>query len=189
MTLKSLSLLDIILIITFSLFGDYLPSDLVLPKVYTPTITEKSVLQTTDPKKTYVVSKVVDGDTIVITDGMSSQRVRLIGIDTPETVDPRRPVECFGKEASEKMKELILGKKVNLISDPTQGEKDKYQRLLRYVYLEDGLFINQTMIEKGFAFEYTYKTPYKYQKEFKDAEVKARNGGVGLWGNEACPNE
>lgn len=102
------------------------------------------------------------------------ETIRLIGIDTPETVDPRKPVQCFGGEASNKAKELLSGKKVRIEKDSTQGDRDKYGRLLTYIYREDGLFFNKYMIEQGYAYEYTYDTPYKYQAEFKEAEKYAR---------------
>jgi len=129
------------------------------------------------------VLRVIDGDTIEIED---LGKVRLIGIDTPETVDPRKPVQCFGKEASGKAKEMLLGKKVHLESDPTQGDKDKYNRALRYVFLEDGTNFNKWMIENGYAHEYTYNIPYKYQREFKDAEKSARDNNRGLWASDTC---
>lgn len=135
----------------------------------------------------YTVSSVIDGDTIqVVIDG-KKETLRLIGIDTPETVDPRKPVQCFGKEASAKAKSLLSGKSVGLESDPTQGERDKYQRLLRYVFLEDGTNFNKLMISEGYAHEYTYNTPYKYQSEFKQAQKEAETSNVGLWADDACP--
>jgi len=129
------------------------------------------------------VLRVIDGDMIEAED---LGKVRLIGIDTPETVDPRKPVQCFGKEASGKAKEMLLGKKVHLESDPTQGDKDKYNRALRYVFLEDGTNFNKWMIENGYAHEYTYNIPYKYQREFKDAEKSARDNNRGLWASDTC---
>ncbi len=134
------------------------------------------------------VVKVVDGDTIDVLLNGKDVRIRLIGIDTPETVDPRKPIQCFGREASEKMHSLVDGKNVYLESDPTQSNRDKYKRLLRYVYLEDGSFVNKLMVEQGFAHEYTYNIPYKYQAEFKQAEEGARSKGLGLWGNNVCAN-
>lgn len=134
----------------------------------------------------YDVIKVVDGDTIVVDLGGERITLRLIGIDTPETVDPRKPVQCFGIEASNKAKELLGGKKVKLEDDPSQGDKDTYDRLLRYIYLEDGTFFNELMIKEGYAFEYTYDTPYKYQEQFKEAENHARTNKLGLWANETC---
>ncbi len=99
----------------------------------------------------YSVIKVVDGDTVDVSMGGVTERIRLIGINTPETVDPRKPVECFGVEASNKAKALLTGKKVSLESDSTQGELDKYNRLLRYVFLEDGATFNILMIKEGYA--------------------------------------
>ncbi len=136
-------------------------------------------------ENTYTVSKVVDGDTIEVLINGQKEKIRLIGVNTPETVDPRKKVECFGKEASSFLKNLLSGKKVSLVSDESQGEKDKYGRLLRYVYL-DGLFVNKEIIEKGFGYEYTYHLPYKYQKDFKEAQQKAKDNSLGLWKDGVC---
>ncbi|MCX7955681.1 MAG: thermonuclease family protein [Patescibacteria group bacterium] len=134
----------------------------------------------------YLISKVVDGDTIEIEIDGKIQRIRVIGINTPEVIDPRKPVECFGKEASEKAKELLSGKKVRLEKDPTQGDIDKYARLLRYVFLEDGTDFGLTMIKEGYAYEYTYKIPYKYQQQYKQAQKEAEKNKKGLWADNAC---
>ena len=134
----------------------------------------------------YSVVKVVDGDTIKVDINGNIEKLRLIGLDTPETVDPRKPVQCFGVEASNKAKELLQGKKVKLENDASQGERDKYNRLLRYVYLEDGTFFNKLMIESGYGHEYTYNIPYKYQKEFMEAETYARENNLGLWHPDVC---
>lgn len=137
-------------------------------------------------KELYSVAKVVDGDTLDVSIAGKTERIRLIGINTPETVDPRKPVECFGKEASNKAKELLEGKRVFLEADPSQGERDKYDRLLRYVFLEDGQSFNKLMISEGYAYEYTYDTPYKYQAEYKAAQREAEQGKHGLWADGAC---
>ena len=134
----------------------------------------------------YCVTRVVDGDTIDLYMDGKSIRVRLLGINTPETVDPRRPVECFGEEASKKAKEILMGKYVSVEADPSQGEYDKYGRMLLYVYLPDGTFFNKMMIEVGYAHEYTYRYPYKYQQDFKVAERDARLHERGLWAAGAC---
>lgn len=149
-------------------------------------LTEKSG---TPEVKSYSVVKVVDGDTISVNIDGTAETIRLIGINTPETVDPRKPVECFGIEASNMAKELLTNKKVILEGDPTQGERDKYSRLLRYVWLEDGIFFNKKMISDGYANEYTYNIPYKYQIEFKQAEAEARMAKRGLWADDACLKE
>jgi len=118
-------------------------------------VTNSVPVSTPTNSKTYDVVKVVDGDTIDVSINGKTERIRLIGINTPETVDPRKPVECFGKEASDKAKTLLGGMKVYLESDITQGELDKYSRLLRYVFLENGTNFNLLMIKEGYAYEYT----------------------------------
>ena len=134
----------------------------------------------------FKVVKVVDGDTIDVEIDGKIERLRLIGIDTPETVDPRKPVQCFGIEASKAAKELLFGKFVSLENDESQGERDKYKRLLRYVFLPDGTNFNLYMIAEGYAHEYTYDEPYKYQADFKQAEIDARNQNKGLWSPTTC---
>ena len=129
------------------------------------------------------VVRVIDGDTIVVEINGAQERIRLIGVNTPETVDSRKQVECFGKEASAFVKNLLSGKSVRLESDTTQGDRDKYGRLLHYVFLEDGTLLNKTIIIEGYGHEYTYRTPYRYQAEFKTAERTAREEKRGLWGD------
>lgn len=140
--------------------------------------------------KTNVIAKVirvVDGDTTEVSLNGKKETVRLIGIDAPETVDLRESVQCFGKEASNKAKELLYGKTITLESDLTQGNRDKYQRLLRYAILEDGTNFSKLMISEGFAHEYTYQSnPYKYQLEFIQAEKNARENKKGLWADGVC---
>lgn len=134
----------------------------------------------------YNVTKVTDGDTIHVLIEGQDEKVRLIGINTPETVDPRKSVECFGKEASERMKEIAQGKIVRLEYDESQSLRDAYGRLLAYVYLEDGQMINRKMIAEGYAYEYTYLTPYKYQREFRELQNVARTSNRGLWAPDTC---
>jgi micrococcal nuclease len=138
----------------------------------------------------YKVQRVIDGDTISVSINGKNETLRLIGMDTPETVDPRKPVQCFGREASAKAKEILTGKMVRLEDDRTQSNRDKYQRLLRYVFLEDGTFFNKLMIEEGYAHEYTYQSnPYKYQAEFMEAEKQARENNRGLWSPDSCDGD
>lgn len=134
----------------------------------------------------YRVIKVIDGDTIQVDINGKTETLRLIGIDAPETGDPRSLVSCFGNEATNKAKEILNGKSVYLEADPTQGERDKYNRLLWYVFLENGTNFNNLMISQGFAHEYTYRVPYKYQAEFKQAERQAREKKLGLWADDVC---
>jgi micrococcal nuclease len=135
----------------------------------------------------YSVVKVVDGDTIDVDIDGQVKRVRIIGINTPEVVDLRREVECFGKQASEKAKNILQKKKVRLEKDPTQGEADKYGRLLRFVFLEDGTDFGLLMIKEGYAYEYTYNLPYKYQQQYKNAQKEAQENKKGLWEDNICP--
>ncbi len=131
----------------------------------------------------FLVTKVVDGDTFEIDAGGEKLKVRLIGIDTPETVDPRRPVGCFGKSASEETKRLIEGRQIILTKDIS--ETDKYDRLLRYAFLplSDGqnLFINDYLVRQGFANSYDYPPDVKYSSRFAQAEKEARENLRGLW--------
>ena len=146
-----------------------------------------SVIQTNSQYEYYSVSSIVDGDTIKVNMNGMVVTLRLIGMDTPETVDPRKLVQCFGKEASNKAKGLLIGKKVRIEKDFTQGELDKYGRTLAYIYREDGLFYNKYMIEQGYAHEYTYNSnPYKYQTEFKAAQKSAQENQRGLWSPDTC---
>jgi micrococcal nuclease len=147
--------------------------------------------KTVDAKNLYMVTKVVDGDTIYVEDSSEEKfTVRLLGIDTPELKDPRKPVQCFAQEASLRTKDLLEGKEVYLESDSTQEDVDKYGRSLRYVYRkEDNNFINLELIQEGYAFEYTYDKPYLYQEEFKEAERLARENKEGLWAENTCNGE
>lgn len=140
--------------------------------------------QTTATTSAYV-QRVVDGDTIRVVIASEEATVRLIGIDTPESVDPRRPVECLGKEASNRLKELIENKFVRLEGDSSQQDRDRYNRLLRYVFL-DSVHINKQLIVEGFANEYTYDLPYIYQHEFKIAQKEAEASRRGLWNPQLC---
>ncbi len=127
----------------------------------------------------YKVIKVIDGDTLELE---SIGKVRLIGVDTPETVDPRKEVECFGKEASEYTKTILLNNYITIEYDNTQDKEDKYGRDLVYIF-KDNINFNLELIQKGYAYEYTYKVPYKYQREFKDAQSKAKETKQGIWGD------
>jgi len=127
------------------------------------------------------VRRVVDGDTLVLE---NKERVRLIGVDTPETKHPRRPVEYYGKEASAFTKRMVQGKRVRLEFDQANahiGHKDKYRRTLAYVFLEDGTSLNAEIIKQGYGFAYT-RFPFKYMDEFRRYEREAREQGRGLWG-------
>ena len=128
----------------------------------------------------YTVARDIDGDTIdVKTSTGAIQRVRLIGVDTPETHDPRKTVQCFGQVAAAYTKTQLEGKLVRLVADPEDSDKDKYGRLLRYVYLGDALF-NQQLIAQGYGFAYVV-FPYQKIDDFRKSEREARVANRGLW--------
>ena len=126
------------------------------------------------------VTKVIDGDTIVVEIDDELFKVRLIGVDTPETVHPFQPVEEFGKQASDYVKGLLNNQTITLDFD--ENKMDKYNRLLAYIYLGD-VFINADLIQNGYGYAYT-RFPFKYLNEFIQYEQYARENGLGLWANE-----
>jgi micrococcal nuclease len=119
--------------------------------------------------------RVIDGDTIELDGG---ERVRLIGVDTPETVDPRRPVQYFGHEASAFTRRMAEGKDVRMEQD--RDRRDQYGRTLAYVYLPDGTFLNAEIIRQGYGHAYT-RFPFRYERQFVALEREARENGRGLW--------
>lgn len=157
----------------------------VLGEEVTPDIAKASATASATmsaPTLTFTVSRVVDGDTIVLNSG---ETVRLIGIDTPETVDPRRPVGCYGKEASNFTKSLLTGNQVRLEKDIS--ETDKYGRLLRLIYVQTQsgeIFVNDYLVRQGFAQAKTWPPDVKYQQQFLSAEHEAKANNRGLW--QAC---
>lgn len=139
----------------------------------------------TEVPETYQVVAVVDGDTIKVDYHGKTTSVRLIGVNTPETVDPRKDVECFGEEASQFLRSLLEGKAVRLEPDISQSDRDKYDRLLRYIYL-DGEDVSLTIIQNGYGYEYTYNVPYQKQARYRAAQTEAENGKRGLWADGVC---
>jgi endonuclease YncB( thermonuclease family) len=131
------------------------------------------VLTTTGP--VFQVVRVIDGDTLLLSTG---ERVRLIGVDTPELYHPLKPVQYFAKEASQFTRKMAEGKRVRLEYD--WRRLDRYNRLLAYVYLEDGTFLNAEIIRQGYGFAYT-KYHFKYREEFRQYEREARENKRGLW--------
>ncbi len=131
-----------------------------------------------------VVERIVDGDTIIVEVAGRRERVRLIGIDTPESVDENRPVQCYGHEASAHLAELLPpGTPVTLVLD--DEPRDRYDRLLAYVIRsDDQLFVNLHMLEEGYAGPLTIAPNDHYANRFEAAAAEARADGRGLWG--AC---
>lgn len=124
---------------------------------------------------------VSDGDTLRVRVDGSSERVRLLGIDAPESVHPNTPRQCFGKEASSRMQSLAQSKQVRLVADPSQGDRDRYGRLLRYVELPDGTDVGLALVSGGFAQERTYDGAYARQGRYRAAQASAKSANVGLW--------
>jgi micrococcal nuclease len=134
------------------------------------------------------IVRVVDGDTVRVQLGGREETVRLIGIDTPETVDPRSPVECFGEQASARTKALLpAGTGVRLVADVEP--RDRYDRLLAYVYRDDGTFVNLALVADGFASVLTYPPNVAHESEFTAAAAEARDEGRGLWGACGGPDD
>lgn len=125
------------------------------------------------------VARAIDGDTIELEDG---RRVRYIGIDTPETVHPKKSVQCFGPQASERNHALVDGAIVRLVKDIE--DTDRYGRLLRYIYLSDGTFVNLSLVSDGFARSYVWPPNIAHTQEFQAAQESAQSTHLGLWG--AC---
>jgi micrococcal nuclease len=130
---------------------------------------------------TATATRVVDGDTIVVSISGRQEKVRLIGVDTPETVNPNKPVEYFGKEASAFTRRMAEGQMVRLEEDGQSANRDRYGRLLRYVWLPDGRLLNAEIIAQGYGFAYL-KYPFDRMEEFRRLEREAREKERGLWG-------
>jgi micrococcal nuclease len=138
------------------------------------------------PPAEATVVRVVDGDTVYVQAGSRSYDIRLLGIDTPETVDPRRPVGCYGPEASAYTKHLLTGRRVRLVYD--RELHDKYGRWLAYIYLErpgrPDLFVNARLITAGYARTLSIPPNTAHASELAALERNAALAGRGLW--SAC---
>lgn len=130
----------------------------------------------------YDVEEVSDGDTIIVNMNGRREIIRMIGVDTPETQHPDRPVECYAQTASEHTRRSLSGKKVRLEADPLNSNRDRYGRLLRYVYLPDGKLFEEQLISEGFGFSYT-QFPFEKAEYFESLEAKAEAAKKGLWGS------
>jgi micrococcal nuclease len=137
---------------------------------------------TSERAQTGTVSRVVDGDTYDIAIGANTVRVRVIGVDTPETVRPGAPVDCYGPEASTYAKTLLTGRPVTVEDDPLVADVDAYGRTLAHVRL-DGTLVGETLIAGGYAREYTYRNQtYTHQGAYRAAQAAAQANRAGLWG-------
>ncbi|HUS26647.1 MAG TPA: thermonuclease family protein [Nevskiaceae bacterium] len=130
----------------------------------------------------YAVDHFVDGDTIAVDMNGKTETIRMIGIDTPETHKPNSPVQCYGPAAAAYTKNLIGDNRVRLEADPKSQNRDRYKRLLRYVYLPDGKLVEYELIANGYGFAYT-QFPFTKSDQFVEAEEAAETVVKGLWGN------
>ena len=128
----------------------------------------------------YQVTEFVDGDTLAVDMNGTKEKVRMIGVDTPETHDPRKSVQCFGQAAADYTRQLIGSNRVRLEADPENTNRDRYNRLLRYVYLPDGRMVNAELIKNGYGFAYTY-FPFSKLDEFRGYQKSAEEQKLGLW--------
>ena len=131
----------------------------------------------------YSITEFIDGDTIAVNMNGATEIIRMIGVDTPETHRPNTPVQCYGEAAADYTKKLINGRRVRLQADPLNTNRDRYNRLLRYVYLPDGTLLENKLISEGYGFAYT-QFPFLKNVEFKGYEDSAKAAGKGLW--SAC---
>ena len=134
------------------------------------------------PPGTYRIDHFVDGDTIAVDMDGRTETVRLIGVDTPETHRPDTPVQCYGPAAAAYTKRTIGTQAVRLEADPTNQNRDRYNRLLRYVYLPDGTLLNEALVKEGYGFAYT-SFPFTKKTAFVTAEAEAKRSNRGLWRN------
>ncbi|HJQ08712.1 MAG TPA: thermonuclease family protein [Candidatus Saccharimonadales bacterium] len=130
----------------------------------------------------YGIARFIDGDTIAVHMNGRQETVRMIGIDTPETHKPDTPVQCYGSAAAAFTKNLIGTQEVRLQADAKSQNRDRYDRLLRYVYLPDGRLVQKELISGGYGFAYT-QFPFTKSDEFVAAEGSAKQAGKGLWSN------
>jgi len=131
----------------------------------------------------FKVTKFIDGDTIEVDIRNKPILIRFLGINTPEKNNYYRSEQCFGPEASEETKRLLSRRKVYLLPDPNAPNKDKYGRLLRYVFLPDGTFVNALLVKQGYAFAYIYDNEnLEFARYFEELESEAKNKKLGLWG-------
>lgn len=128
----------------------------------------------------YAVTEFVDGDTIAVDMNGKNEFIRFIGVDTPETHDPRKNVQCYGQVAAAYTKNLIGTNDIRLETDPTNTNRDRYNRLLRYIYLPDGRLVNAEIIREGYGFAYT-SFPFTKMEEFRNLQNEAQQNKRGLW--------
>ncbi|OGH67647.1 MAG: hypothetical protein A3C15_02420 [Candidatus Magasanikbacteria bacterium RIFCSPHIGHO2_02_FULL_50_9b] len=159
----------------------------LLLQIFSSVTAQQETISTTT--STIQVTRVIDGDTFEIKIGNTEEKVRMIGIDTPESVDPRRPVQCFGKEAGAHLRELFGNRPIKLEKDAESDDRDKYGRLLRYISFADNASasttLNAQMITDGYAYAYT-RFPFSRRAEYLKLQTAARDAQRGLWSLKTC---
>ncbi len=182
---KFLAVFSMVLFLLLSFWLNKSPDTGNAQVKFAPPIATEEAVNKTEGLQLVTVTRVVDGDTFYYEAGGVKGEVRMLGIDTPETVDPRKPVQCFGKEASAETKKLLEGKGTILKVDSQESGVDRYNRQLRYVYLLDGTFVNEYLVAEGYA----HATPqynFDMKESFVDLENKARIAERGLWNPKVC---
>ncbi len=180
------------LVFVVAAVGNYLHDRAVATSSASPSPSVQATSTVAVTSTNAFVVRVVDGDTIdVKIDGQSAQAtIRLLGVNTPETVDPRRPVQCFGHEASAFTKQQLEGKRIKLEADLEADDIDKYNRLLRNVVMEDGTDFNAMLVREGYAYAYTDFPMNKYRKTFlKQLQDMAEKNQAGLWSPTTCAGQ
>lgn len=130
----------------------------------------------------FAIDHFVDGDTVAVQMNGTVETIRLIGVDTPETHKPHTPVQCYGPAAAAYTKNRVGTSRIRLVSDSLSTNRDRYNRLLRYIYLPDGTLLNEKLIAEGYGFYYPY-FPFTKAAQFEGAEKQAMAAHKGLWGN------
>ncbi len=141
---------------------------------------DPTVFMTFEPGS-YVIKTFVDGDTVIVDMGGVDETIRFIGVDTPETHKPNTPVQCYGPLAAAYTKERIGSGRIRLVSDRLTTNRDRYNRLLRYVVLDDGTYLNQELVAKGYGFAYSF--PFAKLDAYAETMELAQQAKRGLWGS------
>lgn len=150
---------------------------------YSPELSQTALQKATDAQPgLYTVEHSVDGDTFSVSMNGKTEKVRMIGVDTPETHKPNSPVQCYGPAAAAFTKTTLEGKQVRLEADAENTNRDRYGRLLRYVYLPDGTLVQQKLIREGYGFAYV-QFPFSKKVDFETEQQAARDSNKGLWQN------
>lgn len=170
---------SLILIILLAFASRYLPQS--TKQTAENTITKTERIAKNDQPGLYTVNKFIDGDTIKVNMDGQVKTIRFIGVDTPEEYDSRKNVQCFAKAAAQYTKSLIDHGKVRLKTDPLSDNRDRYGRLLRYIYTPSGLLVNKQIVAGGYGFT-IQAFPFTKMDEFNAAQKKAKQNNKGLWG-------